>query len=274
MDTEPKSYEFGGVPTGPEKEKGSGNGGTQAQKLFLKFTNMTDLSVGGILKFLQNADFKGFDPVVIFEVLMKVLKAAGYDTEQKQFGVIFNLITYFVKRGTNFSASALQKSDPEVAKWMAHVTSTCKIQQKLKGSTNGLTLPRIAATFPHHVLALSAANEMRRIGEFIPANGMPEVFAYPGSPAMMSTTEWATWKEDYATHMVKVHRIINAKNATERAKDPDTVLAEQTNYGEIMVSSDINRKLLRTRRALAATICASIVATTKKRPLPIPEIVD
>lgn len=200
-------------------------------------------------------EFKGFDPVVYFEAFMaraEELKVMGEVN-----AILFNFNVYFGKRGSNVTEQALNKSSPACANYMREWCQKFGIMSNLKNNRTGFTLTRISATFPHYMLALSNCGQVRKIVAYS-GTTMPEIFAYPGSPSIMSKAEWIAFKEDYLDHMVKVHKVINTKNSTENKKPEPQVRQEQDAYAEIMVQSTFNTTHLVARRLAAMGMCKDL----------------
>lgn len=233
--------------------------------------NKEDERIGSYLGFIKSMkapkgarlilsafEFKGFDPSQIFDAFMRKCREKEW-SEDRINSTVYSCVAYFAKRGTNVAEAQLMKSGEDGARIMKQIVQDLGIVSNLKKKNTGtvFTLQRIAAAFPHVMMALAMAGEIRSFGD---TPGLPDSFKWPGSPAMMFDTEWAKYMDPYLDYMVVMSKTINAKNQEFQAKTDQEIRSDQLTYANIQYGSEFNRKMLKDRRTAANRLSKEILA--------------
>lgn len=159
-----------------------------------------DLSDEDVRSISKTVEFSGYDPVVTFNIIMRVI---GRDEEKKK--QLITLIIFGLTRGFGANKSMqdiLNRTNVEGRENLQNSFATFRVCFVRPTDKKQITISRILTAFP--ILVYKMHEKLMNLGKIKPIGytGMlPSVFQYPGSPAMMSQNVWDVQKENYLEYV-------------------------------------------------------------------------
>lgn len=173
---------------------------------FLGF-DLTNIDFGS---FAETISYNGFNPVITFNIIRKII---GKDKER--FRDLCFIITFGLRRGFGNGKSLSDIIDKTNEKGRDQLMSAIRLFgirfEKPKKNTD-VTISRIMTAFPYHTFTIN--RQLLEAGnvKYQDYDGdLPEIFRYPGSPAMMSRSTYERQKSNYINFVQYLSGLWNAE---------------------------------------------------------------
>jgi len=151
---------------------------------------------GIVQEMTSNIGFSGFNPIVTFNICMRLI---GRDEERKK--ELMTLIIFGLTRGFGSGKTLqdiLNRTKEEGKETLKSALSLFRVQFNAPRSNNTITISRIMVAFP--ILVYRLHKQLVDLGLKKMTNfegSLPNYFQYPGSPAAMTQETWDLHKESY-----------------------------------------------------------------------------
>jgi len=182
-------------------------------KSMLKF----DITDDDFKSMSNSIEFSGYDPVVTFNIIMKLM---GKDSDKKK--QLFLLIIFGLTRGFGNGKSKediLSRTSEDGRASLESALAFFRVQFGKVKNKRAITISRILTAFPVLVFKFHAklisTNKKQKLGY---TGELPEHFQYPGSPAMMNETTWAEQEENYIGYVYFLAELWDAEYDEDDAR--------------------------------------------------------
>jgi hypothetical protein len=159
-----------------------------------------------VIKIMANdIGYSGFNPVVIFNIIMKLIDKDEGRKKSLYLLLVFGLTRGFGAKKTEEKILATTNTGGQEDLKSAFKLFRVKFGD-VKRSKTTITISRLLIAFPVLVYRI---HEKLQKGGFISHPGydgaLPESLRYPGSPAMMTKITWETYQESYLDFISYLH---------------------------------------------------------------------
>jgi len=200
--------------------------------------------------------FTGLDCAVTIEELAARAYAAKIDP--KDFLKDMEKTTILVgTRGTNIAnmkAKTSKAGAEEIAILVKRYSLVSNVKLMNESKSGKIAIGRVAACFPEIIavnLALGLIKPTLQ-GDF----ALPLRFRFSGAPALMTSTEWATYKEAFLDYMVAASKVINQKNELGKETN-DAIRARQVGFAMAILNSTFSTSHLKAKLTACNTMCVN-----------------
>lgn len=171
-----------------------------------------------ILNVAADLAFSGFNPVITFNIVVKLIKDEKVEVSHLQTLLVFGLTRGF--GGGKDLGRILNRTVSQGRDRLKKAVEAFKIQLGNPKDYKTLTIPRIMAAFPFLTYKIHSELVVRGAHRIMPGytGNLPAIWQYPGSPAMMTEEEWVSQKDNY------VGWSVHCSNVWKNPQDEDTAL--------------------------------------------------